>query len=213
MNQLLQQLKIKEPTGITETDSCGKHEMVITGMRKIDGKCEVLLRNSQGDQWPHIGTSHGNGSVWIAMDVYLKIRMPNSTLDSISPRIPTAPIANRIVTDQGTFIGKTWKGNFSEGTQIGSDGYKASGVFESFSLVSGRREFKSGEVDNGTYSKNGSLVDGVVTSQGVTETGHFENGAFKCGTYQAVDGKLFCMKDQKLLNETSSLKACSCPSN
>jgi hypothetical protein len=85
--------------GIPETNdmdesSCGAHWAVAAGMREVNGKCEVLIRNSWGKSCDYYSPEFSDpdhcegGSVWVPEDVLAPNLFATSWIEDCAPEAP-----------------------------------------------------------------------------------------------------------------------------
>jgi hypothetical protein len=174
----------REEVPPAERNDCGPHAVVAVGMKKIDGQCKVLLRNSWGNKWPKDGT----GMAWVSTQELVGIVESPQSLAMASiralPRGSVRPKAS-YVDDRLAYYGELKDTKFhGQGELIEENGRIARGRFENdvfvegiFNGVTENGDHYDGEMRNGAFNGTGTwrLKSGQILR------GNFENGQLMRG--------------------------------
>jgi hypothetical protein len=162
------------PVPPAERNLCGPHRLLVVGMKTVNGKCMVKLRNSWGKEWPagDLRTSTAaagkEGYGMISLDDLLRISLPSGDgLDMVSLK-PAGGGAGANTLESGagySFTGKTQQGNFVDG--------HFSGKFDG-------NHFYEGDMKNGRPDGQGHSI----AADGTDQNGTFEQGRFISGTFK-----------------------------
>jgi hypothetical protein len=158
-----------------EDRNCGPHQVVVVGMQKIDGICQVEIRNSWGTNWPDAGGGHA----WLPLKDFLNISMADSPLVSIQQREGAGAPKNRInFTDMGTsYTGPTLKMVPHGAGVLNVPGQKEEGIFVNGKFTEGTMTKSNGDILTGKFA-NGFFDEGFMSvhnSDGSIYKGQIKN--------------------------------------
>ncbi|MGZ6287459.1 MAG: hypothetical protein ACXWQO_04685 [Bdellovibrionota bacterium] len=193
------------PVPPAEKDKCGPHQMVIIGMEKVDGICQVHLRNSWGQDWG----AEGNGNAWLPLKDFLRISFADEPLVTLSERAPGTPVKNEMtfVRGKSTYVGQTWQTAPNGPGILRTPNQTEEGVFDHGSLLEGKVKKTNGDMYAGKFSK-GNFLEGIMEVQlqdGSKYKGEAKNGvASGKGSQKGPAGELMSgtFKDGRFMEGT-----------
>jgi hypothetical protein len=183
---------------------CGRHQILVSRLLTVNGKCMVELRNSWGTAWPYSADRGSGGYGLVSLDELLHLASPEKDggFGVVSLKDPKSPDAGNTAEEAGwTFTGSTLAGNPYDGKFTGQkvdSGYFYDGEIR-IGVPSGKGhqikddgadlqgEFSDGKLVSGSYKgpwngKKNLNYDGPILNGKPTTAGHWTDASGKIVT-------------------------------